>query len=215
MDSAAPWRLTTALIGSAALHLVLMFGVVVTLPQGKSTLTIIRAELARSALPEASDELAVPAPAREPKAPPRVRPHLPISDDLRSARLPVVDAPRAAVEPSEPLEPLPPVEIPMVVDPTWYSAAELDLYPRALEPIRPAYPEDAQVARAQGLVTLLVLVDERGRVSDASVVEASPAGMFEPAALDALRAARFEPAQKEGRSVRSRIVVKVSFGPSD
>jgi protein TonB len=45
-------------------------------------------------------------------------------------------------------------------------------------------------------------------------VDATPDGVFEQAAQQALAEAIFYPAQKEGRSVRSRILVKVEFDPS-
>jgi protein TonB len=45
------------------------------------------------------------------------------------------------------------------------------------------------------------------------VVQAAPAGYFEGAAVAAFETARFAPAQKDGRSVRSRVLVRVSFDP--
>jgi protein TonB len=60
-------------------------------------------------------------------------------------------------------------------------------------------------------VTLEVLIDESGRVTQTSVVDAVPAGIFEQAAQQAMADALFYPAQKDGRIVRSRILVKVEF----
>jgi protein TonB len=63
-------------------------------------------------------------------------------------------------------------------------------------------------------VTLLVMIDEAGRVEGTSVVDAVPDGVFEQAAQQALANAAFYPAQKDGRTVRSRILIKVEFDPA-
>jgi protein TonB len=105
---------------------------------------------------------------------------------------------------------LPSVAMPLLADPTWYSPQQLDVYPRALSSVQPAYPAQTGI---RGEVTLLLMVNERGTVEDVSVVRAVPEGYFEAAAVAAFQAARFEPARKDGRNVRSRIVLRVSFDP--
>ena len=100
-----------------------------------------------------------------------------------------------------------------IPDPVHYPAKELDIYPQALLPITPGYPETARDAHAAGSVTLLVLIDEVGRVVGTSVMDATPDGVFEEAAQRALANAAFYPAQKDGRPVRSRILIKVEFDP--
>ncbi len=62
-------------------------------------------------------------------------------------------------------------------------------------------------------MTLLVLIDEAGRVVGTSVTDAAPDGVFEQAAQQAVENAVFYPAQKDGRTVRSRILIKVEFDP--
>jgi protein TonB len=101
--------------------------------------------------------------------------------------------------------------VPVLVDPTWYTAKDLDLYPHPLAPVHPAHP--APIPDITGEVTLLLLIDEFGVVQELSVVTAEPAGYFEEPALHAFKTARFAPAQRDGRPVRSRIVVKVRFAP--
>ena len=101
--------------------------------------------------------------------------------------------------------------MPLLVDVAWYDAKDLDLYPHPLAPVRPAYP--TSVPDVSGEVTLLLLIDEVGAVHQLSVVTSEPPGYFEEPALRAFQVARFAPAQREGRPVRSRIVVKVRFGP--
>jgi protein TonB len=45
-------------------------------------------------------------------------------------------------------------------------------------------------------------------------MDAAPEGIFEQAALQAVGRAAFYPAQKDGRAVRSRILIKVEFNPA-
>jgi len=106
---------------------------------------------------------------------------------------------------------LPTAEIALLIDPVWYEAKDLDLYPQPLAPVRPVYPPSAP--DIAGDVTLLAQIDEFGTVQGLSVVRAEPVGYFEEAALRAFERARFEPAQREGRPVRSRILIKVRFAP--
>ncbi|HXF16254.1 MAG TPA: TonB family protein [Burkholderiales bacterium] len=102
----------------------------------------------------------------------------------------------------------------VIPDLVHYAASQLDVYPRALQTIAPAYPTGALETQTAGFVTLLVLIDEVGRVMGTTVVDATPDGVFEQAAQQALAEAIFYPAQREGHSVRSRILVKVEFDPS-
>jgi len=90
-------------------------------------------------------------------------------------------------------------------DPTYYPARELDAYPQ------PAQPLEFDRLPGAGSVRLLLLIDEHGIVNDLSLVEAGAAGRLDEALRTALAAARFVPARKDGRAVRSRIVLSVSF----
>lgn len=100
-----------------------------------------------------------------------------------------------------------------IPDPVHYSAKDLDVYPQAAKRIAPLYPEMAHNSKVAGSVTLLVLIDEAGRVVDTSVTDATPEGVFEQAAQQALANAAFYPAQKDGRLVRSRVLIKIEFDP--
>ena len=51
-------------------------------------------------------------------------------------------------------------------------------------------------------------------VDDVSVVEAEPPGVFEGDARRAFLGARFNPALKDGRAVKARVLVHVSYGES-
>ena len=101
-----------------------------------------------------------------------------------------------------------------IPDPVDYPAKELDIYPQALKPIMPVYPQSARDSQIAGFVTLMVSIDAAGRVVSTSVADAAPDGVFEEVAQQALAGAAFYPAQKEGRTVRSRILIKLEFDPA-
>lgn len=103
------------------------------------------------------------------------------------------------------------IEVPFMRDPTYYPAKQLDVYPRPLTQIKLDYPASAVAAKVDGRVVVLLMIDEFGAVNEASVVESQPDGFFEDAALEVLRAARFTPAQKQGRPVKSRVLLQVNY----
>jgi protein TonB len=103
------------------------------------------------------------------------------------------------------------IEVPFMRDPTYYPAKQLDAYPRPLTQIKLDYPASAVAAKVDGRVLVLLMIDEFGVVNEASVVESQPDGFFEDAALEVLRAARFTPAQKQGRPVKSRVLLQVNY----
>lgn len=100
-----------------------------------------------------------------------------------------------------------------VPDSTHYAAKDLDVYPRLTSALQPAYPELSRSEHIAGWVKLLVTIDERGRVTDAAVVDAFPAGLFEESARAAFLEAAFAPARRAGRAVRSRVLVDIAFDP--
>jgi periplasmic protein TonB len=106
---------------------------------------------------------------------------------------------------------LPLFQIPVIVDPNYYSAKEVDIRPRALAPIAPVFPEPARMRGISGTVILKLLLDEYGHVEQADVVEAKPPGYFEQSAMEAFRYGKFSPAYKDGRPVRSLVLIRVNF----
>lgn len=122
--------------------------------------------------------------------------------------------PAAQTPPDEDRSPEPEVSTASLPDPVHYAAGELDVYPQPLNRVEPVYPQTALAGEIGGSVTLLLLIDEYGRVTDVSVVDVSPQDGFEESALRALAAAAYSPAQKNGRAVRSRILVKVDYDPA-
>lgn len=105
--------------------------------------------------------------------------------------------------------------LPVAADLNWYSMRELDKPPRALSPIRPKYPALANSRGIEGNVKMRFRVDEFGRVEDAEVLEGSPPGVFDEAALEALEKARFSPAQRNQRPVRALIEMRIGFKLED
>jgi len=108
----------------------------------------------------------------------------------------------------------PRLDVPSIVDPTWYEAQDLDLLPRPLSPVAPEYPAAAQAREINGEVMLALRIDEFGTVQEARVVMAEPPGYFEEAAVRALQSAHFAPAQRDGRPVRSLLAIRVRMGAS-
>jgi len=78
-----------------------------------------------------------------------------------------------------------------------------------LHQVDPLYPDFARKAHLQGIVVLLMTVDERGQPTTVQVQEGHVA--FHEAALQAARQWRFEPAQFEGRAVPARFRLTLKF----
>ena len=72
----------------------------------------------------------------------------------------------------------------------------------AVELVAPEYPRGAERRGIEGSVRVEYSVDADGNVVNAHVVEATPAGVFDRAALSAIEAWRFAPAaaQTDGHS---------------
>ncbi len=90
-----------------------------------------------------------------------------------------------------------------------FGVGELDQEPRVIYQAQPR--ADAKVrARAPGSVTIIFVVDERGRVAQAAV-QSSDDPIFERPALAAIKQWRFEPARRKGEPVSFRLRQKITF----
>jgi protein TonB len=213
-------RLVMALGASVTFHLALIFGVQVRPPASAAEAARVlqvrvegRPPVADRAPPrpvEHPSEAVAPVRAPEARAsaapePERATesPAAPPAEEPRLAKAEGALLPAGTAGPT--------LEIPLIEDPTFYPARQLDIHPKALHPVNPVYPDAAAEAGVQGNVVLLLLIDEFGNVKDASVAEASPPGFFEESALAAFRGARFSPAQRHGRVVKSRVLIKVTY----
>ncbi len=153
------------------------------------------------------------APPLEETAPPPIAPQTAEVEKPAAVKTPIEPAPKPAEKPAAkvPSSPAGGIEVPLIRDPTYYPARQLDVYPRPAAMILPKCPDAAVAQRINGRVQLLLLIDEFGAVNEASIVEAQPAGMFDDAAVQAFRVAQFVPAQKQGNHVKSRVVLRVNF----
>src|SRR5436305_251897 len=80
---------------------------------------------------------------------------------------------------------------------------------KAISKPQPAYPPIAKAARAQGTVTVQILVDESGRVVSATAVSGHP--LLQQAAVAAARQARFSPTLLSGQPVKVSGVITYNF----
>lgn len=136
-----------------------------------------------------------------------IRPPLPKRAERRSTAAPAlaeIPAAETTLPGSGAVAPAP--------DPTYYAARELDVFPALATPLQLRYSERAAAAAIEGRALLLVLIDDTGNVDDVSVVETLPDGYFEDDAKQALMSARFTPALKNGRPVKSRLLVQITYG---
>ncbi len=91
-----------------------------------------------------------------------------------------------------------------------HAASSVQVSARLVQSVVAAYPVHARADEVEGDVGVEIVVDREGRVVDARVTH--PAGHgFDEAALVAVRAYRFSPAQREGRPVRVRMPWSVQF----
>lgn len=101
--------------------------------------------------------------------------------------------------------------LPPAPDRDYYTARDLDRYPRPLA----RFQIKRTAGDGAGEVRLEILIDERGIVQDMTFAGPAAPARVEEALRAALAATRFLPAQKDGRAVRSRIVLSVGFDPKD
>ncbi|MGB8508741.1 MAG: TonB family protein [Pyrinomonadaceae bacterium] len=80
---------------------------------------------------------------------------------------------------------------------------------KAISKPQPPYPPIAKAARAQGTVTVQILVDESGRVISASATGGHP--LLQQAAVSAARQARFSPTMLSGQPVKVSGVITYNF----
>jgi protein TonB len=64
-------------------------------------------------------------------------------------------------------------------------------------------------------VRVRITVDTQGRVADAQVLSGTPPGVFDQAAVNAVRKWRFEPVVKGGRAIEASVATTIRFQPDD
>lgn len=86
---------------------------------------------------------------------------------------------------------------------------------QALERRAPEYPEGARTIGMEGYVDVELTVLRDGRAGWVRIRRAEPPGLFEQAALDAVRDWRFAPPERAGRVAECTIATRVRFVLSD
>lgn len=104
-------------------------------------------------------------------------------------------APDAAFTPPEEVKPYRPTPVPL---------HKVTRQPRPLGDCKKDYPEEAKRLRIEGQIKLEVVVAADGTVTEVNVIKGLGYGLDE-AALAALKACRFAPAELEGQKVATRI----------
>ncbi len=147
-----------------------------------------------------------PDPLRDPPPKPEAPPQMDFMPDLPRPSLdrPQLGDIRVAIDPSLLRgEPLPGNFI--------FQADDLDQPPRAVVRGEPVYPFKARQRNIEGYVEVKLLVQADGSVASVEVLDASPEGVFDGAALKAVPQWKFEPGRLEGRPVPSWVVTRVVF----
>lgn len=98
---------------------------------------------------------------------------------------------------------------PRSFDTTYYSIRQLDIYPAPAEPLRLKSLAHVLAGDERARAVVELHISETGGVEAAKVIEAHPSGHFESELAQLFLAARFTPAVREGRAVRSRVLVRV------
>lgn len=77
--------------------------------------------------------------------------------------------------------------------------------------VNPSYPDNALRNGQNGEVVLGGIIDRGGRISDIKVLVPEPVRGFNEVALESLRQWTFQPAQVDGRFVRSYYCTRIRF----
>ena len=91
-----------------------------------------------------------------------------------------------------------------------FDIQDLDSAPRMVRQGQFVYPADMRRARVQGVVRLMVIIDERGNVRVEDVVDAR-VREFIDAAIRFAETSAFEPPMVDGKAVRARYTFPVRF----
>jgi periplasmic protein TonB len=190
-------RLIVGLAISLAVHLLFVFGFTprparIVAPQP------LQVEIRREAPPQPAAEIAAEQPSELLAEPAAVTPP--------PQAVPPEPPPRAPAAPEAPIE----INLPLE---KYYNARELDVRAEPINEVDLIYPQRAYQMRIKGKVILRIFINEHGAIDEVAVLEATPPGVFEEAALTATLALQFKPAIKNGRNVKSQKTIHVDFDP--
>jgi periplasmic protein TonB len=87
---------------------------------------------------------------------------------------------------------------------------KVDEAPTPVRTVAPVYPAELRQAGVNGVVSVVVVVDETGDVMAAEVNKSTHEQFNEPA-LEAVRRWKFKAAKLDGKSVKVRVTIPVRF----
>jgi protein TonB len=105
--------------------------------------------------------------------------------------------------------------VPQAPDLTVYMARDLDSYPRPVVPLDVGRFADRSAGIPPGGVSLELTIDEHGIVSQVAYAGPGTAGALETGLRAMLAATRFFPALKDGRAVKSRVILSINSEIND
>lgn len=88
----------------------------------------------------------------------------------------------------------------------------VDTPPQPRSRSRFIYPKSAKKRGIAGFVVLSILIDQDGSVDKVQVLESSPPGVFDNAAMEGIKQWRFSPAQYQGSPVKVWAKQRIRFG---
>lgn len=88
--------------------------------------------------------------------------------------------------------------------------SKFDEPPMPSKTVPPKYPAALKAEGVSGMVTMSILVDEKGNVQN-PVVKKSTRPEFEQPAIEAVMKWKFEPAKKDGQPVAVQVVIPLKF----
>lgn len=141
----------------------------------------------------------------------------------------VISNPQQQVPIAEPHSPLPPPPAPLRGAPrearprsegplridNYFHVSELDVRAEPINDVLLRYPWLEYKRRLAGVVRFTLFINAQGGLDKVQLVEGTPPGHFEEAALEAVTKLQFSPARKNGRPVKSQKTIDVVFDPSD
>jgi protein TonB len=129
-----------------------------------------------------------------------------------AAAAPAPAAPAPEAPPPKPVAP-PPVEKPVAPPPVAAAPAPAPVTTPAelIKSVPPDYPPEAYRSRRQGWVEVQFTINVDGSVSDAKVVNAEPARVFNTAALNAVRRWTFKPRMVNGKASTEQATRRIEF----
>ena len=85
--------------------------------------------------------------------------------------------------------------------------------PRLIEQVPAQYPDEATREGLEGAVDLSLTISPDGEVADVTVVHAVPSGIFDQAAIDAVRSWKYQPKTVDGAPVEANVQLRLVFKP--